>query len=34
MGNGGQTKKRLRNLVAQCWEFAKQSMLGEMMGDV
>jgi hypothetical protein len=34
MGNCGQTKKRLGNLIMQCWEFAKQSELREVMGDV
>jgi hypothetical protein len=34
MGNGEQTKKKLGNLVGQPWDFAKQSRLREVMGDV
>ncbi len=34
MGNGGQTKKRLGKLVGQHSDFAKQSKLKEVMGDV
>jgi hypothetical protein len=34
MGIGGQTKKKLGNLVGQRWDFAKQSKLRELMGDV
>jgi hypothetical protein len=34
MGNGGQTKKRLGNLVGQHWDFAKLSKLSKVMGDV
>jgi hypothetical protein len=30
----GKRKKRLGNLVGQSWDFAKQSKLREVMGDV